>query len=206
MSDGKGNREAEIEIFNAFSRIVKQKFASLADEAEKDGGAMLNQYDVLYKQPEFSAEKRTLNDMNQTGLSKGVMSGLACFAFLRFSPRYITRFLQRRAGITAPPEGRGTAVNNPFNKSSSGGYKLDPIPGQQQQQQQQQQPGIFFRVIRLGLDTFVSLSIGAYASLYFVDKERMMKQFEDIPLVEGEFSVFYSPSRICLVYMSSGSE
>lgn len=42
-----------------------------------------------------------------------------------------------------------------------------------------------FRLFRLTLDTFVSFSVGAYTSLYFIDKKKMMKQFADIPLVEG---------------------
>jgi len=184
MSDDKErNKKVEIEIFNRFSRIVKEKFTSLAD-GSGDGGDKTTRLDVLYKQPEFQSEKQIITEMNNMGLSKGVMSGLACFAFLRISPRAISRMLQRRAGVgpqgTANPFNRGTA--NPFNKTS--GYKLDPIPGQQQPNLER--PGLAFRAVRLALDTFVSLSIGAYSSMFFVDKEKMMNEFSEIPLVEGE--------------------
>jgi len=174
IGDKEGQKKQELEIFNRFSRIVKEKFTSLADADA--GGSKMNQLDALYKQPEFNPEKRLLNEMNSMGLHKGLLSGVACFAFLRFSPGAISRMLQRRAGVgTAQP---GTV--NPFNRAS--GYKLDPPPGAQPNLER---PGLFFRVVRLSLDTFVSLSIGAYASLYFVNKDKMMDQFADIPLVEG---------------------
>lgn len=176
MSDNKGRKDLEVEIFNRFSRIVKEKFASLADDGSR-GGDKMNQIDTLYKQPEFSAEKRILNEMNGAGLYKGVMSGLACFAFLRLSPRAISGVLRRRAGI-----GREGAAN-PFNKSS--GYKFEPPPGTQQPDNPER-PGLLFRFFRLSLDTLVSLSIGAYASMYFADTNKLMNQFANIPLVEGK--------------------
>eukprot|EP00579_Thalassiosira_antarctica_P019782 CAMPEP_0201953164 /NCGR_PEP_ID=MMETSP0904-20121228/1635_1 /ASSEMBLY_ACC=CAM_ASM_000553 /TAXON_ID=420261 /ORGANISM="Thalassiosira antarctica, Strain CCMP982" /LENGTH=303 /DNA_ID=CAMNT_0048496981 /DNA_START=27 /DNA_END=938 /DNA_ORIENTATION=- len=170
MSDKKGKKEVEMDIFNRFSRIVKEKFTGGGD----NGGAKINQLDALYKQPEFSTEKRILNEMNSVGLYKGVLSGLACFAFLRISPGAMSRMFRRRAGVGA--EG-GTA--NPFKQSS--GYKLDP-PGANPNPGR---PGILFRLVRLSLDSFVSVSIGAYASMWFVDKDKMMNQFASIPLVEG---------------------
>jgi len=170
----------------------------------------MNQLDILYKQPEFASEKKLLNELNNMGLYKGVLSGLACFAFLRVSPRVISGVLRRRAGLV--PEGTGGSAasstggvakgtttfgsgsggNNPFRNQSAGGYKFDPPPSAASSAsstaagaQNVERPGLIFRTIRLALDSFVSLSIGAYASMYFVDKEKMMKQFSEIPLVEG---------------------
>lgn len=173
MTGNKENRDVELEIFNRFSRIVKEKFNS-------GSSTNISQLDVLYKQPEFTSEKRVLNDMNKMGLSRGVMAGVACFAFLRVSPKAIARVLQRRSGAGVS---EGTAVSrNPFSQSS-GGYKFDPPAGGQPQPEKR--PGFLFRAVRLCLDTFVSLSIGSYASLYLTDKQKMMNQFTEIPLVEG---------------------
>ena len=173
MPDDK--RAIETEIYNSFSAIVKEKFTSLSND-----GAQISQLDELYKRPEFAAEKKILNEMNSIGLSKGIISGLACFAFLRTSPRLISNYLRRRAGS------KGVDINsgapNPFQqKASSSGYKFDSA----QKNQTVERPGLIFRGIRLLLDSFVSLSIGAYASMTFTDSTKMMEKFSNVPLVEG---------------------
>jgi len=176
----KEDKEAEIEVYNRFSRIVKEKFSAIAD-GSSNGSERMNNLDVLYQNPEFTAEKKILGEMNNIGLSKGILAGLGCFAFLRISPRLISKALRRRAGVTTTQGG-----NNPFHQSSK--YKLDPPPnplGGQQNVERLERPGLAFRLMRLSLDTFVSLSIGAYTSLWFVDKDKMMRSFSDIPLVEG---------------------
>ena len=180
-NNNNNDKEIELEVFNRFSRIVKEKFSSLVD------GTNTNQLDTLYKQPSFRAEKKILNEMHSMGLYKGVLTGVGCFAFLRISPALIRNMLRRRAGV---PMGGGTTTN-PFKKSSSG-YKFDPPPNAADVATQQHQaapnlerPGLIFRIMRLSLDTFVSLSVGAYASLFFVDKNLLMKEFAEIPLVEG---------------------
>jgi hypothetical protein len=181
----RGDRDADLEVFNRFSQIVREKFTGLGSDGAVGGGKdRIDSVDALYKRPEFASEKRILNDMNNMGLHKGMLSGLACFAFLRISPGMISRALQRRAAragwTTRGGDGGGgmTATNNPFHRSSTrAGYEFDsPNNGR---------PGLLFRVFRLSLDTFTSLCIGAYASLYFIDKEKMMRKFVDIPLVEG---------------------
>ena len=185
-----GDREAELEVFNRFSQIVKEKFSSLADgrNGGADGKDRIDRIDSLYTRPEFASEKRILNDMNNMGLHKGVMSGVACFAFLRFGPRAIGRLLQRRAarnGMMGGDGGAAAATNNPFHHRSPAGYEFDTPTAVGTRPNNNGRPGFFFRVFRLSLDTFVSLSVGAYASLYFIDKDKMMKQFAEIPLVEG---------------------
>lgn len=165
------DKREETEIFNRFTAIVKTKFTN----------SNINQLDELYKRPEFASEKRILNEMNSIGLSKGMLSGLACFAFLRISPRLISNYLRRRVagggGINS------SASKNPFQQSSSSsGYKFDSFPASSQNEER---PGLVFRGVRLMLDTFVSMSIGAYASIYFTDTTKMMEKFEKIPLVEG---------------------
>lgn len=175
MSGNKGNKETELEIFNRFSRIIREKFTSLTDDGNNGGADKLNQLNERYKQPEFIAEKRILDEMNSMGLYKGVMCGLSCFAFLRFSPGMISRILRRRAG-GGLEQGQGPV--NPFNQTS---YKFD-TPAMQKNNER---PGPIFRMVRLALDTFVSLSIGSWASLYFIDKDKMMKQFTELPLIEG---------------------
>ena len=200
--NSKGNRESELEVFNRFSRIVRERFTSLADGGDGDDGGggdgrdRIDRIDSLYKRPEFSAEKRILNDLNSMGLHKGVLSGVACFAFLRLSPRAIGRMLQRRAAARAGGGGGDSgivaAANNPFRRSQAG-YEFDPpASAVGVRPNGNGRPGLFFRVLRLSLDTLVSLSIGAYASLYFIDKDKMMKKFAEIPLVEGGlFCVLY---------------
>jgi hypothetical protein len=165
-------REEETEIFNRFTAIVKTKFTN----------SNINQLDELYKRPEFASEKRILNEMNSIGLSKGMLGGLACFAFLRISPRLISNYLRRRVAGGGDIN-NSSASKNPFQQSSSSsGYKFDSFPASSQNEER---PGLIFRGVRLMLDTFVSMSIGAYASIYFTDTNKMMEKFEKIPLVEG---------------------
>lgn len=168
------DKREETEIFNRFTAIVKTKFTN----------SNINQLDELYKRPEFASEKRILNEMNSIGLSKGMLSGLACFAFLRISPRLISNYLRRRVAGGSGINNSG-ASKNPFQQSSSNsnsGYKFDSFPASSQNEER---PGLIFRGVRLMLDTFVSMSIGAYASIYFTDTTKMMEKFEKIPLVEG---------------------
>ena len=177
MGSSKEDKEAEIEVYNRFSRIVKEKFSAIAD-GSSNGSERMNNLDVLYQKPEYTAEKKILGEMNNLGLSKGILAGLGCFAFLRISPKLISKALRRRAEVTTAQGG-----NNPFHQSSS--YKLDPPPNSGGNIERLERPGLAFRLMRLSLDTFVSLSIGAYTSLWFVDKDKMMRSFSDIPLVEG---------------------
>ena len=176
MSGKRGNNDSEREIFQRFSLIVKEKLTSIADNADNGGGKM-KQLDTLYQRPEYDAEKRILNEMNNMGLGKGMLAGLGCFVFLRWSPGAGARILRRRAGL-----GRASEPVSPFRSSS--GYQLDPVAPAAESNARR--PGLLFHFFRLTLDTFVSFSVGAYTSLYFIDKQKMMKQFADIPLVEGE--------------------
>mmetsp|Transcript_31539 Transcript_31539/g.64990 ORF Transcript_31539/g.64990 Transcript_31539/m.64990 type:complete len:315 (+) Transcript_31539:184-1128(+) len=187
-SDGSKSteRRAEAEIFDRFSTIVKDKFTAYA-EASRQSNSKVNQLDILYKRPEFSAEKKILNDMNNNGLSKGLLATLASFIFLRWSPGAISRHLRKRAAASAGTGSGGSGSGNPFNKT--GGYKLDPPSSEgmagRTSIDNAEKPGLFFQAVRLCVDTFVSLSVGAYASMYFLDSPKMMKQASEIPLVEG---------------------
>ncbi|KAL7469470.1 hypothetical protein ACHAXS_009725 [Conticribra weissflogii] len=190
MNSNKGSklteRRTEAEIFDRFSTIVKNKFTSYA-EASRQSNSKVNQLDILYKRPEFSAEKKILNDMNSNGLSKGLLATLASFIFLRWSPGAISRQLRRRAAGSAGSGLGGSKAGNPFN--NAGGYKLDPPASERiagrTSSDLKEKPGLFFQAVRLCVDTFVSLSVGAYASMYFLDSPKMMKQASEIPLVEG---------------------
>jgi hypothetical protein len=187
---GNNNKEVELEVFNRFARIVRERLTGLADNAES--AQRLEGIDALYKVPEYASEKRVLNEMNNMGLHKGVLSGVATFVFLRMSPRLLARALQQRAARAGMIDTTAQQNhNNPFHHHSSsatGGYKFDSTTGGGMQTNDR--PGLFFQLLRLSLDTFVSLSIGAYASMYFIDKEKMMKSFSDIPLVEGGYADF----------------
>lgn len=121
--------------------------------------------------------------MNNNGIRKGIVATVLSFAFLRYSPGAISRQLRRRAATA--PGSAGSGAVNPFNKPH--GYKLDPPKGEGMPSNpiNYEQPGIFFRGMRLCLDAFVSLSVGAYASVYFLDTPKMMKQASEIPLVGG---------------------
>ncbi|KAL3827054.1 hypothetical protein ACHAXA_007561 [Cyclostephanos tholiformis] len=175
-----GNPDGDLEIFNRFSRIVREKFTG--GDGSGGGKDRIDRIDAIYGRPEFASEKRILNEMNGMGLSRGMLSGVACFAFLRISPGMISRMLQRRAargGWARGGDGDGIATtpSNPFHRSSSSGYEFDsPNNGR---------PGLMFRLFRLSLDAFTSLCVGAYASLYFIDKDKLMRKFAEIPLVEG---------------------
>lgn len=157
-NDPGDDRRADAEVFNRFASIVRDRLAALADSPQQnspDGGSVI---DRLYKSPEFDAEKRVLNELNGLGLRQGVLAAAGCFAFLRISPRMISNYLRRRAGV--PPAGSGgegasATARNPFRRGS---YEFDkPLSGTAVAPER---PGLLFRAIRFGLDTFVSLSIG----------------------------------------------
>ena len=185
-NNSNSNKEVELEVFNRFSRIVRERFTGLGGD-NGDSARRIEGIDALYKRPEYASEKRVLNEMNNMGLHKGVLSGLATFVFLRISPRLLARALQQRAARAGMMDATAQNHSNPFHQSSasssSGGYKFDSITGGGIQTNDR--PGLFFQLLRFSLDTFVSFSIGAYASMYFIDKDKMMKSFSDIPLVEG---------------------
>ncbi len=213
------NREVEIEIFNRFSRIAKEKFSSLAisSNGRSSSSSKGNQNDVthrhnlqrldeLYKRPEFDAERSVLEEMNNLGLRGGIFCGLACFAVLRMGPGVISRMLLQRSrsgnfggGGYGSPFQQKSPFHSGSSNSSRGGYKFDAIPptafssttastttsGAEAEFSKKSPPGLFFRILRLTLDAFVSLSVGAYASVYFTDTEQMMKRFADVPLLPG---------------------
>ena len=152
-------RRADAEVFNRFAAIVRDRLSALADSQHPSGGG--GALDRLYKSPEFDAEKRVLNELNGLGLRQGVLAAAGCFAFLRISPRMISNYLRRRAGV--PPAGSGgegasaTAARNPFRRGS---YQFDRAPSASGTAAAPERPGLLFRAVRFGLDTFVSLSIG----------------------------------------------
>jgi hypothetical protein len=182
------NKDVDFEVFNRFARIARERFTGLGGD-NGDSARRLEGIDALYERPEYASEKRVLNEMNNMDLHKGVLSGVATFVFLRISPRLLARALQQRAaraGMIDTTSAAQNHHNNPFHHHSSsatGGYKFDSTTGGGMQKNDR--PGLFFQLLRLSLDTFVSFSIGAYASMYFIDKEKMVKSFSDIPLVEG---------------------
>lgn len=202
MSGNKGsgnnnnNKEVELDVFNRFYRIVRARYTGLSGD---NGDSARHTIDALYKRPEYASEKRVLNGMNNMGLQKAVLSGLATFVFLRISPRLLAR--AARAGMIDTTSAAAQNHNNPFHQSSSslGGYKFDSITGGGVQTNDR--PGLFFKLLRLSLDTFVSLSIGASAQMYFIDKDKMMKSFSDIPLVEGGCVEFTKSSSfpVCII-------
>lgn len=154
-------RRADAEVFNRFAAIVRDRLSALADSQHPSGGGGGGALDRLYKSPEFDAEKRVLNELNGLGLRQGVLAAAGCFAFLRISPRMISNYLRRRAGV--PPAGSGgegasaTAARNPFRRGS---YQFDRAPTASGTAAGPERPGLLFRAVRFGLDTFVSLSIG----------------------------------------------
>ena len=71
-NNNKEDKEAEIEVYNRFSRIVKEKFSAIAD-GSSNGSERMNNLDVLYQKPEYNTEKKILGEMNNMGLSKGIL-------------------------------------------------------------------------------------------------------------------------------------
>ena len=174
MTGGNEKNKLEMQIFDRFSKIAREKVLGALDDENKT-----KQLDALYSHPEFNEERRILNELNNLGLANGVMTALGCFAFLRWSPRAISKYLMHRRAARSGSESSG--AHNPFSKTSSS-YQFDPVPGQQGSAYE---PSFVFRGLRLGLDIFVSMSIGAYASIFFVDKSKLLKQASEIPLVSG---------------------
>ncbi len=198
------DREVEIEIFNRFSRIAKEKFSSLAISSNRSSGNNngttnghnLKRLDELYKRPEFDAERSVLEEMNNLGLRGGIFCGMACFAVLRMGPGVISRTLLQRSRSGNVGGYSPFQQKSPFHSgSNSGGYKFDATPPTAfssttsttsgAEAEFSKKPGLFFRILRLTLDAFVSLSVGAYASVYFTDTDQMMKRFADVPLLPG---------------------
>lgn len=172
-SDKKADKALELQIFDRFSKIAREKVLSALDDEDK-----VKKIDSLYSGPDFTAEKKMLSDMNNIGLTNGMMAGLACFAFLRWSPGAIARYLTRKRAANSGLSPKGDA-NNPFNRS---GYQFDQPPGEQAPLAS---PNFLIRGMRLGLDVFVSMSVGAWASIILIDKDKLMRQASEIPLVQG---------------------
>ena len=172
--DNKSDRKLQVQIFDSFSKLAREKVLSALDDEEQ-----VKKIDALYSRPEFSEERKMLTDMNNLGLMNGVVAGIACFAFLRWSPGAIARYLTRRRAADVGVQLKGDS-NNPFNKPSK--YQFDAPPGEHVPLSS---PNFVIRGLRLGLDIFVSMSVGAWASILLIDKDRMMKEVSEIPLVQG---------------------
>lgn len=122
----------------------------------------------------YAAEKKTVAALSTFGVVEGMLASVAAFVFLRRGPTMIGRLMERR--------------------SLRSGYRLDiPPPTNSFQQSQQQANPSLLRTgvnivvgsIKLGVDVFLSLLVGASVSSYFVDRRDHMLKVSDLPLVEG---------------------
>jgi len=122
---------------------------------------------------------------NDNGLVKGMAVGVGTFFILRRGPRIFQKWiLQRQLSKTTSSSNKSAYK---FDHSFS--QKRDPFQTAtgkiSQPQQQSERPGLFLRTVKFGLDMFVSLSMAAYGAIIFSDKEDMIKEVAEIPLVEG---------------------
>lgn len=175
---GDGKPANEGEIFTRFVNIAKERFSNAY-------GSDMKRLDELYnKSRDFDVEKKLIEEISNIGLSKGIMAGFGCFALLRLSPRVIGNYVMRRR-----QPGGGSTASNPFQhreppplpEAGTGGMTTfqgasAPTP---------QRPGLFIRALRLSLDLFASVTVGAYTSLYFIDTSKLLRQAAELPLVEG---------------------
>jgi hypothetical protein len=188
----------EAAIFNTFALIVRNKFVltpsppsdsqgqqSKSSSEHKDSAQeRINRLDELYSNPEYNAEKRMLQKMNNNGMVYGLACGVLTFGLLRSGPRLMQRYLNRRlmnqrgGGSTSKTVGGYTFDQSSATTggigASGGASKGFSKPG-----------GIVLRTLKLGLDLTVSLFIAAYGSLVFVDRKKLMDDMSKIPLVEG---------------------
>lgn len=166
--DKKGDKKLEVQKFDRFSKLAKERLLSVLDDDEQ-----VKEIDALYSRPEFDEEKKILTDVNNLGsMNGGVLAGVACFALLRLSPG-------RRRAAHIGVKLKGDA-NNPFNRSSK--YQFDAPDGGRVPLSSS---NFILRGFRLGLDIVFSTLVGLSASILLVDKDRMIKEASEIPLVQG---------------------
>lgn len=208
----------EAAIFNTFALIVRNKFVlgPSSSESQQQGKKQqgkqgqgqsskdrqdaaqerINRLDDLYSNPEYNAEKKMLQRMNNNGMVYGLACGLLTFGLLRSGPRLMQRYLNRKlmhpkssnsGGGSSSTYGNNTTVGGyTFDQPTSSGGSLGPSTTTRGGFfKSTTRGGIFLRTLKFGLDLTVSLFMAAYGSLVFVDRKKLMDDMSKIPLVEG---------------------
>lgn len=174
-SSRKGVSE-EAAIVNTFMLVIKNKFIADPSSPSHEGKSKMRRFDEVYLSESYQAEKKQLTKINNHGMTAGIAISVGSFLFFRGGPRMMTRFLNRNRSSGNVPGSGGYQFD--INNAASPHQMTRPEAGSRK-------PGFFLRAVKLGLDLFVSVSLGAWGTAFFTDSKKFMKDLSDIPLVEG---------------------
>jgi hypothetical protein len=161
----------EAAIFNTFMNVIKNRFTAVPESPTSDskekGRSRWNLEEGL--PVAYDAERKRLVQINNNGMGAGLVIALGSFLFLRRGPKIFANYLSKKRA-------REISSSQPM-----GGYKFDPPDITIRRK-----PGIIFRTFKFGLDIFVATSMGMYGSVIWTDKNKLMNDLANIPLVEGK--------------------
>jgi hypothetical protein len=163
-------------IVRTFMDILRTKAQWMTSDS-----TIMEALDQTIRSPPYTAERGRITEMNNDmGLWKGVALGMGTFVFLRSGPRMLRWWLSPRSNSTWAY----TLDRNPYSSNVpspsvdvSPKIGLDPTTAG---------PSFFWKMVKLGMDTFVSLSMAAWGSFYFMDTQEMTRSISRMPLIEGK--------------------
>jgi hypothetical protein len=166
-SAGRRGMSEEAAIFNTFMNVIKNRFTAIPEsptsDSKKKGRPRWNLEEGL---PEaYDAERKLLVQINNNGMGAGLVIALGSFLFLRRGPKIFANYVSKKRAREQP----------------MGGYQFDPPD-----MAVRRKPGLLFRTFKFGLDLFVATSMGMYGSAIWTDKNKLMNDLANIPLVEGK--------------------
>ena len=170
-TSGRRGMSEEAAIFNTFMNVIKNRFTSVPESPTSDSKEKRrSRWNLEDGLPEvYDAERKQLVQINNNGMGAGLIIALGSFLFLRRGPKIFANYLSKKKA-------------QEFSSSQPmGGYKFDPPD-----MAVRRKPGLIFRTFKLGLDLFVSTSMGMYGSAIWTDKNKLMNDLANIPLVEGK--------------------
>mmetsp|Transcript_3591 Transcript_3591/g.5436 ORF Transcript_3591/g.5436 Transcript_3591/m.5436 type:complete len:394 (+) Transcript_3591:85-1266(+) len=189
-------QEERKQIYEHFANIVKSKFQN-PDNVKK--------LDTIYSNTQdYEFEKNKLTDMNNNGLTKGLITGVCVFGFLRLGPRMMAKYAMRHHQSPPPPSSGGggggkgytfdvpsSNVRSPFdaakkNATSHTHPNFQSNQGGGQHNRMEYKPSLLMRTFKFTVDVTLSILISVYASAILTDRQQLLKDASEIPLVQGK--------------------
>mmetsp|Transcript_25507 Transcript_25507/g.38683 ORF Transcript_25507/g.38683 Transcript_25507/m.38683 type:complete len:310 (+) Transcript_25507:55-984(+) len=160
-------RTEEARVFRDIMEKLMTKMQAIPPMQQQDP-ALLNNKD-------YEKERKMLLSLNALGLPEGLAVTVLTMFILRGVPRLTRRYMINR------------------NNTRSGGYQLDRSnnstssnPFDTTQKKTYTVTSAMLGGLKLGLDIFVSVLMGASTSLYCLDQVAVAKQISALPLIEGK--------------------
>jgi len=170
--------------------------------------SIMDELDATIQSAPYTVERKWITDINNDlGLWKGIAVGIGTFVFLRMGPRFFVThmntntatknsFQSSSSSSSSSPTTRSNTSfpldRNPYSNSTTTSWTESllsnkNIPSEQTSTSSSStNTSIFWKLFKLGLDSFVSLSMAAYGSFYFMDTQYMVQSISKLPLVPGK--------------------